>query len=98
MSVLTGVQHVIYPQDTSSQKNFDEPIQIRWPHVEGSAFQLCVGTDAGKWDILSADVGEGKQQLFDFSNLPASVRKVYAQLITIEDEYSLVGEIIQITR
>ena len=97
MNVITGVQEVIYPDDTSSQVNFDKVIQIRWPSVEGSAFHLCVGTDAGKWDILSADVGKRRQQLFDLSDLPESVQAVYAQLITIADD-STVGEIIQINR
>lgn len=98
MNVLTGVQKVIYPDDTSSQKNFDEAIQIRWPNVvEKSSFHLCVGTGAGKWDILSGDVGNGRQQLLDLSDLPASVQAIYVQLITVGEE-STVGEVIEIKR
>jgi hypothetical protein len=103
MGVLTGVQKVEYPSDTSSQINFDEVIQIRWPKVKGFAFHLCVGTTPGQWDILSADVGKRKQQLFDLSDVPKDVRSVYVQLITIadpmdEDDDGAVGEVIEITR
>ena len=102
MSVLTGIQKVVYPNDASSQKDFDEaiqidePIQICWPKVKGSAFHLCVGTAPGKWDILSGDVGKRRQQLFDLSDVPASVPVIYVQLITIAEEGSTVGEPIAI--
>jgi hypothetical protein len=96
-NVLTGVQTVIYPDDTLSHQNFKEAIQIRWPKAQGSAFHLCVGTDAGKWDILSGDVGERRQQLFDLSDVPASVQAIYVQLIMIADD-GTVGEIIEIKR
>jgi hypothetical protein len=97
MSVLTGVQTVVYPDDTLSHKNFEDAIQIRWPDVNGSAFHLCVGTGSGKWDILSANVGKRRQQLFDFSDVPASVEVIYVQLITIADD-SVVGPIIEVKR
>ena len=100
--VLTGVQEVIYPDDTSSQKNFADAIQIRWPNVvEKSSFHLCVGTDAGKWDILSEDVGKKREYIVDLSHVPASVQKIYVELITITDgmaDDSTVGDIIQIKR
>ena len=102
--VLPGVQEVIYPDDTSSQKNFAEAIQIRWPNVvEKSSFHLCVGTDAGKWDILSEDVGKKREYIVDLSHVPAPVQKIYAQLITIgngmnDNDESTAGEIIKITR
>ena len=104
MRVGISPQEVIYPDNTSSQKNFDQPIQIQWPDVvEKSSFHLCVGTDAGKWDILSEDVGQTRQHLCDLSNLPASVQAVYVQLTTIGDgmDYdneSTVGAIVKITR
>ena len=101
--VLTGVQTVVYRSDTSSQINFAEAIQIRWPDVKGSSFHLCMGTTPGQWDILSADVGKRKQQLFDLSDVPKDVQSVYVQLITIadptdEDDDGAVAEIIKITR
>lgn len=103
MNVLTGVQKVSYPDDTSSQKNFDEAIQIRWPNVKGSTFHLCIGTIPGQWDILSADVGKRKQQLIDLSDLHEDIRSVSVQLIAIadpmdEDDDSAAGEVITITR
>ena len=98
MGVLTGVQTVEYPKASSSPINFSETIQIRWPDVTGSAFHLCVGTDRGKWDILSGDVGNRRQQLFDLSDLPTDVQTVYVQLITIaHDDNGAVGAILKIT-
>jgi len=103
INVLAGVQKVIYPDETLSQKNFDEPIQIRWPDAKGSTFHLCMGTIPGQWDILSADVGKRRQQLIDLSDLPKDVRSVFVQLIAIadpmdEDGVSPAGEVIEITR
>ena len=103
MGVLTGVQTVVYPSDTSSQNNFAEAIQIRWPDVKRSTFHLCIGTTPGRWDILSADVGKRRQQLIDLSDVPTDIRSVYMQLITIadpmdEDNDSAAGEVIEITR
>ena len=97
MDVLTGVQKVIYPNDASSQMNVDEAIQIHWPNVEGSAFHLCVGTDCGKWDILTEDVGESRQHVVNRSDVPTSVKAIYVQLITIaEKPRKKDGEIIKI--
>ncbi len=94
--VVTGVQTVIYPADTQSSKNFDQPIQIRWPEVDGDSFHLCVGTDDGNWDLLSGHIGKRGQQLFDFSDVSSAIETIYVQLISGDD--GVVGQIIQIKR
>lgn len=97
LETTIAIQKVEYPDDTSSHVNFDQPVQIRWPKVDGEAFHLCVGTEPGDWDITSANMGNRRQQLFDLSDLPAEVETVYVQLITLADD-STVGKIIELKR
>ncbi|HEU4686044.1 MAG TPA: hypothetical protein VFS39_16175 [Nitrospira sp.] len=94
--VAAGVQTVIYPENAESTKTFEQPIQIRWPEVDGNEFILCVGTSDGNWDILSGNLGKRQQQLFDFSDVPGSVQIIFVQLISGED--GIVGPVITITR
>ncbi len=96
MPVLTAAETVIYPDDTTSEMDFREIFQIRWPGVDGSAFHLCIGSQPGHWDVLSGSVGEHKRCPVDLiDEFENGIRVVYVQLITISDG-STVGPIIEI--
>jgi hypothetical protein len=93
---LALVETVIYPDEAESSVNFNKAIQFRWPEVNPSPFILCVGTADGEWNILSGQIGERRQQLFDFSDLPNEVQAVFVQLISGDD--GNVGPVIKINR
>jgi hypothetical protein len=82
--VLALVETVIYPDEAESSVNFNKAIQFRWPEVNPSPF------------ILSGQIGERRQQLFDFSDLPNEVQAVFVQLISGDD--GNVGPVIKINR
>ncbi|BFU96555.1 MAG: hypothetical protein NTNFB02_32770 [Nitrospira sp.] len=90
-----GIQTVVYPDQDESEKNFKQPIRIRWDGHDG-VNHLCVGTSDGNWDILSGVLGTREQQLFDLSDLPDAVETVYVQRILGDD--GAAGPVIMIHR
>jgi hypothetical protein len=98
MPVEIGVQTLIYPDDIASQRDFRDPIQIRWPGEAGSLFHLCVGTEPGNWNILSIEVRK-RRYLLDLSDAPGDPQVVYVQLVIFTDDGDgKVGPTIEIRR